>query len=639
MAELFSGYLKSNGKTPIESIKNGVYHKEPPEHHDYVGILKPQYIQLDFDDKESAELTLKIVKKYKLKCDVLETSRGYHFYFINDKFTKSQSVGIYNAMGVKCDIGLGNKFRAVPLRTTKQIRKATNVNGVETYVNESVTTTRQWLQVYDELDVIPPYFRPLSKMDKRFNDSTSRNQTLFEYILTLQFNGFTKPEVRQTIKMVNEYMLYEPLSDKELDIITRDEAFSEELFYDKKKFLHHRFGDYMLANSNILMIDNQAHIYGTNQLYSNDPLDFERVMIKKIPSLQDNKRKEVYKYIVLKTDRKGKFAPYKYVGLKNSILNIETDELLDYTPSLVMSNKIDYSYNPHAYSLLLDQTLDKVTCHDRKLRMLLEEMIGYSLLRANTMQSCFILTGGGANGKSTILNLIKKLLGKSNYTSLDLRELEETFKPSEMYNKLANIGDDISSKYLESSSVFKKVVTGESFMVQRKYGQPFELESYATQIFCANELPQVSDKTDGFNRRIILIPFNARFTKNDADYDPFIEDKISTDEAMEYLLKIAIEGLKRLLMNKAFTKSESSEQQKKEYKILNNNVLGWLEEEPAIVNQSINDTYLQYQVWCTESGTHPMKKTNVSKIIRKELGLDSIVKRIDGKSVRIYAKK
>ena len=179
------------------------------------------------------------------------------------------------------------------------------------------------------------------------------------------------------------------------------------------------------------------------------------------------------------------------------------------------------------------------------------------------MQSCFILTGEGSNGKSTILNVIKKLLGRENYTSLDLRELEDTFKPAELYNKLANIGDDISAKFLESSSVFKKVVTGESFVVQRKYAQPFSLECYATQIFCANELPQVKDKSDGFARRLVVIPFNAKFTKQDPDYDPFIEDKLLGDEAIEYLLKISIEGLQRVLINKGFTKSDSAEKEKK----------------------------------------------------------------------------
>lgn len=636
MADIFKGYLKSNGKIPMESIKNAELHPTPPVDHDYVGILKDDIIQLDFDDEKSSAKILQVVKDYKLKCDILSTSRGIHLYFKNDEYTKFQSVGTYNAMGIKCDVGLGSKYRAIPLRVTKEVEVNKVVNGHDVPVKTVQTTVREWIQTYDDIEVIPPYFRPFSKTDQEFEKTEARNQTMFDYILKLQFHGFTKEEVRRTLKVVNKYMLYEPLSDRELDVITRDEAFSEELFFEGKNFLHHRFGDYMLANSNILLIDNQPQIYTDNGVYSNDPNEFEKQMLLKIPSLRDAQRKEVYKYMALKVRRKGEYANARYIGLKDSILDIQTMEEFPYSPKWVITNKIEYSYNPTSYSEVMDKTLNKVACGDKQIRALIEEMIGYSLFRANTMQSCFILTGEGSNGKSTILNVIKKLLGKTNYTSLDLRELEDTFKPSELYNKLANIGDDISSKYLENSSIFKKVVTGESFMVQKKYAQPFELESYATQIFCANELPQVNDKSDGFSRRIVIVPFNASFSKKDPDYDPFIEEKLLSEESLEYLLRISIEGLRRIIENRMFTKTDAGEKEKQEYMIYNDNTLEWLDNEPKIQNEEVSDVYLSYQVWCARNGTHPVKKLNLSKTIKKHAGFISKPKSVDGKTVRVY---
>ena len=396
----------------------------------------------------------------------------------------------------------------------------------------------------------------------------------------------------------------------------------------------------MLANSNIMKIDNQVCIYTLDNVYSNDPLEFERVMLSKIPSLKDTQRKEVYKYIVLKTTKKGEYSSPKYIGLKSAILDIETMQQLPYSPNLIINNRIDYDYKEDAYHELLDKTLDKVCCYDQEVRDLLEEMIGYSLYRKNTMQSAFILTGEGSNGKSTTLNLIKKLLGKQNYTSLDIRELEENFKPAELYNKLANIGDDISSKYLEGSSIFKKVVTGESFIANRKFGQPFELESYATQIFCANTLPNVNDRTDGFSRRLIIIPFNAVFSSKDADYDPFIEDKLMTDEAMEYLLKIGIKALIRVLTTKKFTVSKRAEQEKQAYMVENNNVLQWFyDANPKIENESTNDVYTQYGVWCNKNGYKPLSKSNLGREIKKHYKYGSKPQSINGSIVRIYVKE
>jgi putative DNA primase/helicase len=366
-------------------------------------------------------------------------------------------------------------------------------------------------------------------------------------------------------------------------------------------------------------------------------MEFEKVMISKISRLKDAQRKEVYKYIVLQCNKRGKFADPKYVGLKNGVLDLETMELLPYIPSMIINNKIDYSFNPLAHHETMDKTLDKVCCNDPQIRNLLEEMMGYTLYRSASMQTCFILTGEGSNGKSTILNCIKKLLGKENYTSLDLRELEDTFKPAELYNRLANLGDDISAKYLDNSSKFKKCVTGESFLVQRKYAQPFELECYATQIFCANEIPAVSDKTDGFGRRITIVPFSAKFSKADPDYDPFIESKLLSEEAMEYLLKIAIEGLKRVLVNNGFTKSNVSEAEKQEYMKFNNNVLEWLDGEPKIENEAISDVYQAYTVWCAINGCNAVKKINLGREIKK-FGYDVVVKSINGKSIRVYVK-
>jgi len=636
--QLFKGYILSNGKMPLNSIKSGEYLSTPPENHDYVGVLYEDIIQVDFDDENSAKIAIEIVKEYKLKCDILKTTRGVHLYFKNDmEHIKHCSVGAFTAIGLECDIGLGSKNRVVPLRVTKDVETIRIVNGEEVLSTTKRVHQREWLQTYDEIDTIPSYFRPLSNKDYDLKNCNTRNQTLYNYILTLQTFEFNKTEIRQIIKIINKYVLEEPLPEREIDVITRDEAFSEELFFDKDgRFLHNRFGNYMLTNSNILKIDNQIHIYTNEFLYSNDPNEFEKVMLSKIPTLKDNQRKEVYKYICLKASKKGEFSNAKYIGLKSMVLDIETMESQPYSPNLIINNRINFDYDEDAYDELMDKTLDKVCKKDKDIRMLLEEMIGYTLYRKNSMQVCFILTGEGSNGKSTILNGIKRLLGKQNYTSLDLRELEDTFKPSELYNKLANIGDDISPKYLETASVFKKVVTGESFIVQRKYAQPFELECYATQIFCANELPQVNDKSDGFSRRIRIVPFNATFKVTDVDYDPFIEDKLLSDHALQYLLKLAIKGLKRVLFNKTFTMSYVGEKEKIDYMKMNNNVLEWLEEEPHVENESVGETYIIYQVWCVKNGCHPVKKLNFSKEIAKQLHLVSKIKSIDGKSVRIY---
>lgn len=72
-----------------------------------------------------------------------------------------------------------------------------------------------------------------------------RNQSLFNYILTLQSEDFTKEEARETIRLINRYVLKEPLSERELETILRDDAFKKPVFFKGPTFLFDRFATYL----------------------------------------------------------------------------------------------------------------------------------------------------------------------------------------------------------------------------------------------------------------------------------------------------------------------------------------------------------------------------------------------------------
>lgn len=110
-----------------------------------------------------------------------------------------------------------------------------------------------------------------------------RNNALFSYILTLQRNGLTVEEIRQTIRIANKYVLREPISDKELEIILRDDAFAKECFFKKNKFLHDQFAEYIMRNHHICLIQGQLAIY-QNGIYCATEDALERAIIKELVS-------------------------------------------------------------------------------------------------------------------------------------------------------------------------------------------------------------------------------------------------------------------------------------------------------------------------------------------------------------------
>ena len=186
------------------------------------------------------------------------------------------------------------------------------------------------------------------------------------------------------------------------------------------------------------------HIY-QDGIYTPSWEAIERAMITLIPALKDAQRKETLKQLNLICDSK-KPDPPELIAFSNGLFNIRDDSFADFTPEIVITNKIPWPYNPAAYSELLDHTLDKIACGKREIRELLEEMIGSCFYRSNTIggSGSFILTGEGANGKSTLLDALKYLMGDQNIASLDLKELGDRFKTAELFGKLVNIGDDSS---------------------------------------------------------------------------------------------------------------------------------------------------------------------------------------------------
>ena len=252
-----------------------------------------------------------------------------------------------------------------------------------------------------------------------------------------------------------------------------------------------------------------------------------------------------------------------------------------------------------------------------------------------------MLLGEKKNGKSTFLEMLKNVIGKDNCSALDLKEIGDRFRTAQIFGKLVNIGDDIDSQYIENVGTFKKVVSGNGITIENKGQDPIEIEPYCKFIFSANDIPRMKDRSGAVLDRLIFIPFNAVFSKEDPDFDPYIIDKLRTREAAEYLIKIGIEGLKRVLEKREFTVPEQSKTELQEFNERNNPILLFIKElnEEDVVGKIVNDVYLQYSEWCIDNGFQAVSNIEFGKTIRKTFDLDTQPRKIDGKSYRVFVKK
>ena len=467
-----------------------------------------------------------------------------------------------------------------------------------------------------------------------------RNQALFNYILTLTANDFNTDETREAIRILNRFVLKEPLSDDELEIILRDEAFQKPVFFIGSTFLFDKFATYLKNNGHVVKINGQLHIYREG-IYINGYKEIEAEMIQHIPNLKKTQRREVLEYMELIVEEKQP-SEANFIAFNNGIYDIVTGELKPFSSDIIITNKIPWDYHPDAYSELADITLNRLSCGDAAIRSLLEECIGYCFYRRNELGKAFILTGDKSNGKSTFLDCIKAILGDKNISALDLKELGDRFNTSMMFGKLANIGDDIGDDFLQGSqvSVFKKIVTGNRIKAERKGQDPFEFNPFIKLLFSANDIPRMKDKTGAVLRRLVIIPFNATFEKNDPDYDPFIKYKLIQKESIEYFIKLGVDGLKRVIINDGFTKSEKVQNQLDEYEEENNPIIAFIADcgVEMIENEPTTDVYKRYQVFCANNAMTPMSNIVFSKQINKRLGFKVIQKKINNVNRKMFVK-
>ena len=304
--------------------------------------------------------------------------------------------------------------------------------------------------------------------------------------------------------------------------------------------------------------------------------------------------------------------PY-LVNVRNGLLDIRDMSFKEHTPSYLSTVQLNVEYNPQAHCPQFEKFLNEVL--DCRLIPLVQEILGYLLTTNTSAQKSFVLLGPARTGKSTLLWVVEYLLlGKKNVSNIPWQEIGDKFKTAELLGKLANVFSDLPSKSIDDTGIFK-VVTGEDYlMAEKKNKNPFKFRPFARLVFSCNELPKnYVDRTEGFYRRLIIVPFNRQIDKN--KIDKALKYKFQREK--EGILNWALEGLKRLYENNfEFSENELTDDVKKEYKRENNNVISFVEEcceIDSLFSCSRIEIYESYKEFCGEAGLKALSQIKFNK--------------------------
>ena len=304
--------------------------------------------------------------------------------------------------------------------------------------------------------------------------------------------------------------------------------------------------------------------------------------------------------------------PY-LVNVRNGLLDIRDMSFKEHTPSYLSTVQLNVEYNPQVDCPQFKKFLNEVL--DCKLIPLVQEIVGYLLTTNTASQKAFVFWGPARTGKSTLLWVVEYLLlGKKNVSNIPWQEIGDKFKTAELLGKLANVFSDLPSKSIDDTGIFK-VVTGEDYlMAEKKNKNPFKFKPFARLVFSCNELPRnYVDRTEGFYRRLIIVPFNRQIEKN--KIDKALKYKFQREK--EGILNWALEGLKRLYENNfEFSENELTDGVKKEYKRENNNVISFVEEcceIDSLFSCSRIELYEAYKEFCVEAGLKALSQIKFNK--------------------------
>ena len=370
---------------------------------------------------------------------------------------------------------------------------------------------------------------------------------------------------------------------------------------------HVSIANILLQTLHLNLYNKQLYVYD-NGIYKNNDLFLQKKILETDINATERTRVEIMKYLKVVLSENEVQINTDYITFKNGIFNTKNKELVTFNPLIFTINKVNANYNENlSINNDIDKFLNDVTNNNPKRKNAILQIIGYCMTMSTSLQKAFIFYGRKAeNGKSTLIELINTLIGEENVCHIKIHELQEKFYISEIENKLLNSVGENPTIPIKSIDVFKNVVDVPKVTIEKKFQNRYTIFPYAKYIFALNELPIVSDTTNGYYRRLNILKFEAQFTEEDKL--KFDKSKLFTQEALDYLAYVSLQEYLKLINTRQFANEEESISIIGRYKIENNSVLSYLDDTENLERLFSGWTtvkpkimYEDYKWWCKET--------------------------------------
>ena len=342
--------------------------------------------------------------------------------------------------------------------------------------------------------------------------------------------------------------------------------------------------------------------------------------VNKLAKLSINRKKQILEHL--------KIMSYKRIEVFNSTgrlnfdigeLDPNTGELFEHKKEHYSTMRIPYHLDTKAECPLWIKTLNEILENDKDKLNTLQEFFGYCLTTKNNQKKALLLLGESDSGKSTILYVLRNMVGEFNCSSVQLAHLKNPVFMPQIMNKLINIDADVSREAQEFEAQFKLITSNEPIFCNPKYVEPFHFLGTAKMVMAANIFPKITDHSSAFYNRLIIIPCDRIFSHEEQDKE--LNTKLHKE--LDGIFNWACAGLRKLVARGKFSDDEFVKEAVKDLEDVNNPVKIFIREH---IEMKIDDTYKvfkpdlyeHYKKWCIENSVGWISTNRFSQCIYKE---------------------
>jgi P4 family phage/plasmid primase-like protien len=308
----------------------------------------------------------------------------------------------------------------------------------------------------------------------------------------------------------------------------------------------------------------------------------------------------------------------------DGIVNLRTGEIRPAIKGIDLNTR-QTSVAPSSMATPLWDDFLKEIIEDEDRIQYLQELFGACLFGDSRFHVLPVFVGTGANGKSTILDVISGILNDYSATMPENFLLDTTGNahPTDIARlrgvRLAVASETRPDGKFNESRV--KMLTGGDTLSARFMGQNFfDFKPTHTLFMAVNHLPEVKSGGDGFWRRLRKIDFR-RTIPADKRKENFAQLLVS--EEGPGILQWMVDGAVRLT-NQGFNEPNSVKMATQSYRHEEDHIAKFLDEKTIVADTaSVTKVamYNSYRDWCSENGEKPVTQNNLSREVRARLGV------------------